>query len=103
VPGWYGVASVKWLVRIELVRNRPFEGPYQALDYRLKLPGERRARRGPDGVLPVSALLLSPVAGDRVSAGRVRASASPGGRRGRSPGAASRSADDLGPWRPPAC
>ena len=28
VPGWYGVASVKWLRRIEAI-NRPFRGYYQ--------------------------------------------------------------------------
>src|SRR5262249_56055818 len=28
VPGWYGVASVKWLRRIETL-NRPFRGYYQ--------------------------------------------------------------------------
>jgi DMSO/TMAO reductase YedYZ molybdopterin-dependent catalytic subunit len=33
VPGWYATDSVKWLRRIELLRE-PFEGPFQALDYR---------------------------------------------------------------------
>jgi DMSO/TMAO reductase YedYZ molybdopterin-dependent catalytic subunit len=32
VPGWYAVASVKWLQRI-IVTNRPFNGYYQTLDY----------------------------------------------------------------------
>jgi DMSO/TMAO reductase YedYZ molybdopterin-dependent catalytic subunit len=32
VPGWYGMASVKWLKRIVLV-ERPFAGYYQTLDY----------------------------------------------------------------------
>jgi DMSO/TMAO reductase YedYZ molybdopterin-dependent catalytic subunit len=32
VPGWYGVASVKWLTRI-IVTNRPFNGYFQSLDY----------------------------------------------------------------------
>ncbi|WP_082053670.1 sulfite oxidase [Gordoniibacillus kamchatkensis] len=32
VPGWYGMASVKWLHRIT-VTNRPFLGPYQTVDY----------------------------------------------------------------------
>jgi DMSO/TMAO reductase YedYZ molybdopterin-dependent catalytic subunit len=34
VPGWYGMASVKWLTRIEL-SPRPFEG-YQQTHYRLR-------------------------------------------------------------------
>jgi DMSO/TMAO reductase YedYZ molybdopterin-dependent catalytic subunit len=32
VPGWYAVASVKWLRRI-VVTNKPFNGFYQSLDY----------------------------------------------------------------------
>jgi hypothetical protein len=32
VPGWYGVASVKWLRRIEVV-NTPFKGYYQSTKY----------------------------------------------------------------------
>jgi len=32
VPGWYAVASVKWLQRI-IVTNRPFNGYYQTIDY----------------------------------------------------------------------
>ena len=31
-PGWYGVANVKWLTRIE-VRDRHFEGRFMARDY----------------------------------------------------------------------
>jgi DMSO/TMAO reductase YedYZ molybdopterin-dependent catalytic subunit len=31
-PGWYGIANVKWLDRIE-VRDTPFMGRYQARDY----------------------------------------------------------------------
>jgi DMSO/TMAO reductase YedYZ molybdopterin-dependent catalytic subunit len=32
VPGWYAMASVKWLQRI-IVTDRPFMGYYQTLDY----------------------------------------------------------------------
>src|SRR5262249_367119 len=32
VPGWYGVASIKWLTRI-VVTDRPFTGYYQTFDY----------------------------------------------------------------------
>jgi sulfane dehydrogenase subunit SoxC len=35
VPGWYGMASVKWLTRITLV-DRPFEGHQQAEAYRFR-------------------------------------------------------------------
>jgi DMSO/TMAO reductase YedYZ molybdopterin-dependent catalytic subunit len=32
VPGWYGMASVKWLQRL-IVTDRPFHGYYQSVDY----------------------------------------------------------------------
>jgi DMSO/TMAO reductase YedYZ molybdopterin-dependent catalytic subunit len=32
VPGWYAMASIKWLRRI-IVTDRPFNGFYQSLDY----------------------------------------------------------------------
>ncbi|MGZ6144213.1 MAG: molybdopterin-dependent oxidoreductase, partial [Myxococcales bacterium] len=32
VPGWYGMASVKWLARIDAV-ERPFEGQFQTEKY----------------------------------------------------------------------
>lgn len=41
VPGWYGMASVKWLERIELV-DRPFEGVQQSLSYHFRtVAGEK--------------------------------------------------------------
>jgi DMSO/TMAO reductase YedYZ molybdopterin-dependent catalytic subunit len=40
VPGWYGMASVKWLSRIEAI-GEPFAGHQQAVAYRLRrAPGE---------------------------------------------------------------
>jgi DMSO/TMAO reductase YedYZ molybdopterin-dependent catalytic subunit len=32
VPGWYGMASVKWLTRL-VVLDRPYNGFFQSLDY----------------------------------------------------------------------
>lgn len=32
VPDWYGMASVKWLHRIEVL-NQPYNGPFQTVDY----------------------------------------------------------------------
>ena len=40
VPGWYGMASVKWLERIEVL-ERPFDGYQQVVGYRYKKqPGD---------------------------------------------------------------
>ncbi|MGE0529570.1 MAG: sulfite oxidase, partial [Bdellovibrionales bacterium] len=35
VPGWYGVASVKWLTRIEVLKA-PFRGYYQGVKYTIQ-------------------------------------------------------------------
>jgi sulfane dehydrogenase subunit SoxC len=41
VPGWYGMASVKWLARIELI-DRAFEGVQQSLSYHFRtVAGEK--------------------------------------------------------------
>ncbi len=52
VPGWYGVASVKWLERIE-VRDRPFQGYFQTTKYTI----QRRTARGVETV-PVGPMAL---------------------------------------------
>ena len=43
VPGWYGMANVKWLARITLL-DRPFEGYQQAPAYRLRQSPEERGQ-----------------------------------------------------------
>src|SRR5262249_54070230 len=46
VPGWYGVASVKWLRRIEVL-DRPFFGYYQSKKYTV----QRRTAAGLETVI----------------------------------------------------
>jgi DMSO/TMAO reductase YedYZ molybdopterin-dependent catalytic subunit len=57
VPGWYGMASVKWLVRIEAV-EAPFDGVQQASSYHF------RAAAGGKGVpctrMRVNSLMVPP-------------------------------------------
>jgi DMSO/TMAO reductase YedYZ molybdopterin-dependent catalytic subunit len=57
VPGWYGMASVKWLTRIEAV-TEPFDGYQQAASYRYQRteeePGEPVTR------IRVRALMIPP-------------------------------------------
>jgi DMSO/TMAO reductase YedYZ molybdopterin-dependent catalytic subunit len=62
VPGSYGVASVKWLRRIEVL-DSPFTGPFQVQDYQLN--GEPLQR------LRTSSLILKPEAGAAVSGSAV--------------------------------
>jgi DMSO/TMAO reductase YedYZ molybdopterin-dependent catalytic subunit len=38
VPGWYGVASVKWLARMEVL-DRPFRGYFQSVKYTIQRRG----------------------------------------------------------------
>ena len=45
VPGWYGVASVKWLRRIEVV-NQPFRGYFQSVKYTVQRHDRARRRNG---------------------------------------------------------
>ncbi len=70
VPGWYAVASVKWLEGIELL-DAPFSGYFQTDRYRYLVDGETPA---PVTRMRVRALLLSPdPEGDRtLDAGTVR-------------------------------
>ena len=57
VPDWYGMASVKWLERIEII-DRPFEGVQQARSYHFRTaPGETGV---PCTRMRVNSLLLPP-------------------------------------------
>ena len=44
VPGWYGMASVKWLLRMEAVK-KPFRGFHQAIGYHYQRSEEVPASR----------------------------------------------------------
>ena len=62
VPGWYGMASVKWLIEVRYV-STPFSGFFQQDEYRY------------DDAVPVTmvrpkSLLLRPLPGDEVPPGR---------------------------------
>ncbi|WP_448640630.1 molybdopterin-dependent oxidoreductase [Geodermatophilus sp. URMC 63] len=54
VPGWYGMAHVKWLTRVEVL-DHPFDGFQNARAYRLKVdagdPGEPVTRIAPRALL----------------------------------------------------
>jgi DMSO/TMAO reductase YedYZ molybdopterin-dependent catalytic subunit len=65
VPGWYAVASVKWLVGIEAV-DQPFQGHFQSDRYVYR--GDCLADR-PVTHMRVRALVTSHADGDRVPAG----------------------------------
>jgi DMSO/TMAO reductase YedYZ molybdopterin-dependent catalytic subunit len=72
VPGCYAVDSVKWLRRIEVL-ERPFDGPFQAIDYRMLGPADLRSP-APVHRMPVSALIVAPASGAVVPAGPLEVS-----------------------------
>jgi DMSO/TMAO reductase YedYZ molybdopterin-dependent catalytic subunit len=57
VPGWYGMASVKWLERIRAVAE-PFDGYQQARTYRYKVDADDPG--GPVSRIRVRALMAAP-------------------------------------------
>ena len=68
VPRWYGMASVKWLERIEAI-DRPFDGVQQAHSYHFRTaPGERGV---PCRYMRVNSLLVPPGVPDFYTRSRV--------------------------------
>lgn len=64
VPGWYAMASVKWLTRIDLLRE-PFTGPFQTDDYLYQPQGV------PVTVQKVNSTITHPGDGARLLSGPV--------------------------------
>jgi DMSO/TMAO reductase YedYZ molybdopterin-dependent catalytic subunit len=69
VPGWYGMASVKWLRRIEAL-DHPLEAHYQTRQYRyyrdeaIGTPGTPAVR-----TMRVNSMITSPATGDTIGPG----------------------------------
>lgn len=71
VPGWYGVASVKWLTRLEVSRV-PFRGYFQTVKYTV----QRAGSGGPETVsiqgMAVKSEIVRPFAGEALGIGKQR-------------------------------
>jgi hypothetical protein len=67
VPGWYGVASVKWLSRLEAVAV-PFRGYFQSVKYTIQGAG------GPEIIqrMSVKSEIVRPIANEPLGLGRQR-------------------------------
>jgi DMSO/TMAO reductase YedYZ molybdopterin-dependent catalytic subunit len=63
VPGWYAMASIKWLTRVIAI-GRPFTGYYQTLDYAFWRNGELM----PLSEMQTKAQIARPVNGETVPA-----------------------------------
>ncbi|HEV7665850.1 MAG TPA: sulfite oxidase [Chloroflexota bacterium] len=66
VPGWAGIASVKWPIRMELV-DTPFQGYWNAERY-IMVDGEGRIQ-GPVREMPVKSIIAWPTYGESIPAG----------------------------------
>jgi DMSO/TMAO reductase YedYZ molybdopterin-dependent catalytic subunit len=68
VPGWYGVASVKWLRRIEVV-NQPFRGYFQSVKYTVQRRTEHGLETEIVGPMMPKSEIIRPRAGDVLGLG----------------------------------
>jgi hypothetical protein len=68
VPGWYGVASVKWLSRIDAI-DHPFKGYYQSVKYTIKRQTAAGVETVIIGPMSVKAEILRPRAGATLGLG----------------------------------
>ena len=67
IPGWYAMASIKWLQRI-IVTDRPFSGYYQTLDYAFWKRRGDIAELAPLTEMQIKAQIAKPVRGEIVPA-----------------------------------
>ena len=68
VPGWYGMASIKWLQRI-IVTERPFHGYYQTVDYAFWQRDDAGAALVPITEMQVKAAIARPGINEVIAAG----------------------------------
>jgi DMSO/TMAO reductase YedYZ molybdopterin-dependent catalytic subunit/rhodanese-related sulfurtransferase len=70
VPGWYAVASVKWLTEIEVI-NSPFTGFFQTKRYIYETQRNGTVAREPVRLQQVRSVITQPSAGQQVTVGDV--------------------------------
>jgi DMSO/TMAO reductase YedYZ molybdopterin-dependent catalytic subunit len=68
VPGWYGMAAVKWLQRI-VVTDRPYNGYYQTVDYAFWERDDAGVRLVPITHMQVKAAIARPGSNEVIAAG----------------------------------
>jgi DMSO/TMAO reductase YedYZ molybdopterin-dependent catalytic subunit len=69
VPGWYGMASTKWLLRLR-VEDRPSDNHFMVRGYRYNHPGEDPATAAPVEAMRVKSLITEPLEGATVKVAR---------------------------------
>ncbi len=68
VPGWYGMASIKWLQRV-IVSTEPFQGYYQTVDYAYWEPRPEGAALVPLRGMQVKSVISRPAINESIRAG----------------------------------
>jgi DMSO/TMAO reductase YedYZ molybdopterin-dependent catalytic subunit len=71
VPGWYGVASVKWLMRISAI-NQPFRGYFQTKKYTYQIRTATGVETAVVGPMSVKSEIIRPRDGESVAVGTNR-------------------------------
>jgi len=71
-PGWYGMASTKWLTKITL-EDRPSDNHFQIRGYRWNAPGEDPLKAAAVEEMRVKSVITRPLDGATLNAGRVTA------------------------------
>jgi anti-anti-sigma factor len=71
VPGWYAVASVKWLTEIDLI-SEPYTGHYQAEAYFFEWQRDQQTVREPVSLQQVRSLITEPEPDSKVEQGELR-------------------------------
>jgi sulfite oxidase len=66
VPGWFGMASAKWLTRVRL-EAAPSDNYFMATGYRYRYPGEDPAAAPPVEALRIKSLITRPLDGENVT------------------------------------
>lgn len=70
VPGWYGMAAVKWLTEI-WVTDQAFAGHYQTDTYHYEWTHEGQVVRKPVTLQRVRSLIVDPLAGEQIKGGEL--------------------------------
>ena len=70
VPGWYGMASVKWLSRLTLRSGEPFAGYYNATKYVYVEKSHGQTRTEPVTQIRVKSLVTAPADGESLPVGK---------------------------------
>jgi DMSO/TMAO reductase YedYZ molybdopterin-dependent catalytic subunit len=70
VPGWYGMAAVKWLTEV-VVTDQAFAGHYQTGSYHYEWARDGKLVREPVSRQRVRSLITEPLAGEQITAGQL--------------------------------